>query len=409
VPTKGVGGMVQWSRALMGNQLLGAGMDWRWVEGESQEMAMDPTTGLQPVTGRFSGGSQRLVGAFIQDIITPTPKLQLTVSARLDHWRNYNPHNLETTLMTGLPTLNNKPPCTTTGGAPPCLADRNDSVGSPRAAARYHFTDRVSVWGDFGYGFRAPTLNELYRQFSVGALLTRPNDQLGPERLKGGDIGLSVEPIRNLTARATWFDNRVKDPISNVTIGTNLQQRQNLGRTRIVGLQNDVEYHLGPWHVTAGYLFERARVVEFAANPLLATNCPGPKGLGTGEPCYLAQVPKSRGSVRIAYSNPKYLTVALGIQAIGKQFDDDVNTRFIPVAALADADYPASASADVNPGMPKYTLVDFSASRAIGRNVDVFIAAENLLNRQYFVGTLPTLLGPPRLVTGGIRVRLQGR
>ena len=105
------------------------------------------------------------------------------------------------------------------------------------------------MWGDLGWGFRAPTLNELYRQFRVGTVLTLANNQLGPERLVGGEAGVSVVPVRNLTWRATWFDNRVKDPVSNVTlttVGANVtQQRQNLGRTRIPGVQTDVEYRLG--------------------------------------------------------------------------------------------------------------------------------------------------------------------
>ena len=45
---------------------------------------------------RFSGGTQRSLGVFVQDIVTPTANLTLTLSARVDHWRNYNAHNLET-------------------------------------------------------------------------------------------------------------------------------------------------------------------------------------------------------------------------------------------------------------------------------------------------------------------------
>jgi len=226
--------------------------------------------------------------------------------------------------------------------------------------------------------------------------------------------------------RATWFDNRVKDPISNVTIVTNsLQQRQNLGRTRIFGLQLDGEYRLGAsWRFYAAYLNERARVVEFSGtvglppNTNLATNCPGPNstgtaaGLGTGEACYLQQVPKNRGSVRVTYANPKYLTVAVGIQAVGAQFDDDQNSRVVPAQALKDAGYPVWTAPITDPtvaGLPKYALVDLSASRAVGRNVEFFLAAENLFDKQYFVGTVPTLLGPPRLVTGGVRIKIQGR
>ena len=116
-------------------------------------------------------------------------------------------------MATGLPTANNRPSCTTSGGQPPaCLQDRNDTVVNPRVAALYHLTGAVSVWGDFGLGFRAPTLNELYRQFAVGAVVTRANDQLGPERLVGGELGVNIAPAPNVTVRSTWFDNRVTQP-----------------------------------------------------------------------------------------------------------------------------------------------------------------------------------------------------
>jgi outer membrane receptor protein involved in Fe transport len=61
------------------------------------------------------------------------------------------------------------------------------------------------------------------------------------------------------------------------------------------------------------------------------------------------------------------------------------------------------------PGLPKYALVDFTASRAMGRNLEVFFGVQNLFNREYFVGTLPTTIGSPRLVNGGFRLRFIGR
>ena len=405
VPTKGVGGMAQWSRAFMGKQVLSAGTDWHWVTGESQEIALDATKGLTPTTDRRSGGEQQSYGVFVQDILTPAPKLEVTLSARFDHWRNYDPHNLETTIASGAPTVNSKPACSVSGGVvPTCLADRNDSVGSPRAAALYHFTDRVSLWGDFGYGFRAPTLNELYRQFSKGAVLTKPNDQLGPERLKGGEFGVNVEPVRNLTARLTWFDNRIKNPVSNVSLNAAQTQiqRQNLGRTRIWGVQTDVEYRVGAsWRFSASYLYDQAKVVEFTIDPALKL----PSIVGN----FLPQVPENRGSVHIAYANPKYLTVALGVQVIGRQFNDDQNTQFIPVQALADAAYPSAASTATYPGLPKFTTVDLTASREIGHDFQIYFNAQNLFDRQYFVALLPTTIGSPRMISAGFRVRFAGR
>jgi iron complex outermembrane recepter protein len=364
---------VQWSKALSATQLVTAGTDWRWVDGDSQESVLDPQVGAQVITKRMSGGTQRSVGAFVQDMIAPVAQLQVTLGARVDAWRNYDAHNLETTASSGLPTANNNP----------ALPERDDTVVSPRAAALYHITDRVSVWGDVGAGFRAPTLNELYRQFSVGAVLTLANNQLGPERLIGGDLGINVNPVRNVTVRTTWFANRVSNPVSNVTIATNRQQRQNLGRTQIRGLQTDLEYRLHDvWRVTAGYLYNDATVRAFVANPLLVGK-------------FLPQVPKHRGSFQVAYSRVKYATVAVGVQFIGRQFDDDLNTRGVP--------------GEPDAGLPGYGLVDLTVSRAVVKNLDLFFGVQNLADREYFVGTLPTTIGSPRLVNGGVRVRFAGR
>ena len=377
VPTTGVGGMVQWSRALGLQQFLTAGTDLRWVDGDSEENGLDPITGTQVTLSRISGGTQRSIGFFVQDLITPAPNFTLTLAARVDSWRNYDGHNLETNVPAGTPTANDRP----------TLPGRDDVVASPRFAALYHATGWLSVWGDVGWGFRAPTLNELYRQFRVGTVLTLANHQLGPERLVGGELGVRVTPVPGVSIRSTWYDNRVKDPVSNVTIataGTNVtQQRQNLGRTRITGIQTDAEYRIGAFlRLSGGYLYGRARVTEFDANPALVDK-------------YLPQVPKHRGSGQISYTNPRLFNAAVGFQAVGRQFDDDLNSRVVP--------------GETEPGLPGYALLDFSASKSIGQNVDVFFGAQNALGRTYFVGTLPTTTGTPRLVHGGVRVRFAAR
>jgi outer membrane receptor protein involved in Fe transport len=381
VPTNALGTMVQWSRPVGLNNLFSTGLDWRQVDGDSLEDAYIATPGAPviPPTApatlslrRNSGGTQNSVGFFLQDVIS-VDNLVLTLSARVDSWRNSDGHIIETLVSSGLPGPGNRPD----------LEDRDDTVVSPRAAALYRISERVSVWGDFGWGFRAPTLNELYRQFSVGLVRTLANEDLGPERLFGGEAGVRLEAARNLSLRSTWYDNTVKNPISNVTIGTNLQQRQNLGRTRIHGWQNDIEMRITPaLRVTGGYLFNIAKVTENEANPALV-------GL------YLPQVPKHRGSVGVAYSNPRYVTLAATGMFFGRQYDDDLNTRTKP--------------GETEPGLPPYGVLDISASRTIGRNLDVFFGVQNLFDQEYYVQLQPTTTGTPRLVNGGVRVRFSGR
>jgi outer membrane receptor protein involved in Fe transport len=365
VPTTGVGAIAQWAKTLSTRALLSAGTDFRHVDGASEEQVLDPATGTNAITFREAGGTQISSGTFVQGQFFPVPQVSLTVSGRVDHWRNYNARHLETSTTTGLPGVGNRGP----------LADREDTVFSPRAGALYHLTDQVTVWGSIGSGFRAPTLNELYRQFQVGAILTLANDQLGPERLLGGELGINVAPIDPLTVRATWFDNRMTDPISNVTIATNRRQRQNLGRTRVRGFQTDVEYRLrGDWRANAAFMLNRARVTENDRDPDLV-------GL------FLPQVPRNRGSVGVSYSNPRYLTASVNAIFVGDQFDDDLNEDVLPA----------------------YGTVELSLFRAIGANLDVFFTAQNLFDKEYLVQTGPPTRGTPRLVNGGLRVRFAGR
>jgi len=387
VPTTGFGTTGQWTKPLSTKHLVSAGYDFRHVDGESQEQAMDAVTGTTVTTNRNSGGQQNIGGAYVQAQLWLLPTLSVTASGRVDHWRNYDAHNFETSASTGLPTANNR-----------TLPDSSDTVFSPRVAALFKATDKISAWGSIGSGFRAPTLNELYRQFRVGAILTLANDQLGPESLKNGEIGVSLLPGDGFAIRSIWFDNRVENPVANVTVtgapaialstacaaaGTTCQQRQNLGRTRIWGWQNDVDYRLGTeWRVGAGYLYNQAKVKEFAANPALVGK-------------FLPQVPEHRGSIHVSYNNPRIAALSASVLIFGRQYNEDTNTGTVP--------------GESEPGLPAYASVEFSASRAITRNFDVFFGVQNLFDEEYFVGLAPTTIGTPRLINGGIRVKFSGK
>ena len=134
--------------------------------------------------------------------------------------------------------------------------------------------------------------------------------------------------------------------------------------------------------MSGGYLYNQAKVVANDKNPSLV-------GL------YLAQVPKNRGSFQLQYANPRIVSVAFNFQGVGNQFDEDTNLRAIPGITA--------------PGLPKYNVSSLTVSRAIGPNIDVFAAAQKIFDKEYLVGTLPTLVGPPRLVSGGLRISFRGR
>lgn len=364
VPAHSVGAGAQWSRPFGRSQLVTAGGDWRWVTGDSDENALDAITGTHVTLTRVSGGRQQNAGAFAQDEIAVSPAVTVTAAARVDRWRNYDGHNRETLVPSGAPSAANKP----------SLPERRDTVVSPRLGGVLRANDRVRLWASAGSGFRAPTLNELYRQFRVGSTLTLPNNNLGPEHLLGVEAGATLMAAHGVVARATWFDDRVRDPVSNVTIATVgasvTQQRQNLGRTNVRGLEWDIAYRAGTtWTFSAAYLHDRAVVGDNPAQPSLVGNV-------------LPQVPADRASLRVVFSTPRAGTITGDLLYTGAQFDDDLNSR----------------------RLPPYAIVSLTASHAIHGRVDVFASIENLFNRTYLVGTLPTTIGSPRLVSVGVRV-----
>jgi outer membrane receptor protein involved in Fe transport len=383
VPTNDTGGMVQWSKSLGSRNYLTVGTDWRWVDGDSLEQVMNGTS-TAVENNRTSGGTQVSTGVFIQDLFSVTNRLQLTLSARLDYWKNYDAHNIQVNPATGVPFPESAPSCNDDPAAVPCLKDKDNTIGSPRIGALYHLTDTVSVWGSASWGFRAPTLNELYRQFSVGNTTTLANDQLGPERLTAGEGGVTVSPARNLTWRSSFFVNKFTNPISNVTINrvgnAITRKRQNLGRAKIWGLQSEIDYRpQNYWRFSLSYLYDVAKVKESPAD------FNGVSLVGK----YLAEVPMHRGSAELSYANPRFINASAAMYITGGQYDDDLNTD--------------------NFWLPYYNTFDFNVSRKVYGGLEAFFGIQNVLDRTFYVQRNPRLIGGPRLVTGGLEYTWNGR
>jgi outer membrane receptor protein involved in Fe transport len=106
-------------------------------------------------------------------------------------------------------------------------------------------------------------------------------------------------------------------------------------------------------------------------------------------------VPKHRASFTVNYTNPRFVSIAIDNQFVGHQFDDDRNTAVI----LRD-----TAKEEI--GLPAYSVTNLTLARTLNRNVDLFFGVQNLFGTLYYVGTNPTTIGTPRLVNGGIRLKV---
>jgi len=310
-----------------------------------------------------AGGRQRSVGVFGEDLIQITPRWMLAASARFDDWQNF-----DASLISA--PINTLAPVTITP-----YANHSYQPFSPRLSVVNQASAHVSWSASMYRAFRAPTLNELYRSFRQGNVLTQSNANLTAERLTGGEAGVAVDSFdRRLQIRGTAFLNEVIDPVANVTLTTTptliTRQRQNLGRTRAPGLEIAGTAHImNHLQLVAGYQYVDATVTRFPANAALV-------GL------WVPQVPRHVVTFQTRYENPSRINFSVDDRMVGKQFDDDQNQ------------FP----------LGRFFVLDAMAWRGIGRGVELFFAGENLLNARYSTAATPVpQLGLPITVRGGLR------
>ncbi len=366
VPAQVVAFSSQWSSPQWHGQNLVAGFESHTVRGASDEIVF--------VNGRASslvgaGGREQTLGGYFEDLVTLGSRFFLNVGARIDHWRNYRA--LSAT----------RPITPTTAGRLIQFPNRAETAFSPQFSGVYKVNSHLSLVFSGGRAFRAPTLNELYRSFRVGNVLTLANENLQAEHLTGGEAGVRVTALNDrLVIRGTPFWNEVTRPVANVTLQTTpaliTRQRQNLGRTRSRGFEAEADARINNfWKLTAGYLFADATVVRFPANIAL-------EGLS------IPQTPRHQFTFQAQYANPSILSIGVQGRASSSQFDDDQNLF----------------------RLGSYFVLDATASRRVSSRVDLFVAAENLFNERYEIGKTPvTTIGPPVLLRVGFRLHLGSR
>jgi len=353
VPSSSAGLSGRWSRAAPGGRLWVAGGELSGVKGETDERVLG--TAGEPLES--AGGRQWKAALFASSLMPIGPRVRVAGGVRYDAWRNERGR-------------------LTAGGVTTPLADRGEGALSPRLSLLVQATPRVSIAASAYRGFRAPTLNELYRSFRVGNVLTVANEKLAAERMGGVEAGTLVTFSDRARLRANLFWMDLDRTVANVTLSVRpdliTRQRRNLGRARSRGLELDAEARLRrAWAVSFGYLFSDATVCEFAADTSL-------------EGLRLPQVPRHAASLQLRYDGAE---AAAGVQArwTGVQFDDDQNR--LPLRG--------------------FLTLDAEARKPIGRRLEAFLGGENLTGVRYDIGWTPVrTVGAPRSLRAGLRLRM---
>jgi vitamin B12 transporter len=230
-------------RKVAGWGSLEVGTDFRATDGVDNELVT--YVNGAPTKKRIVGGETQQVGIYAEGAWQSGPWL-VTGGVRADQWQQTDGHRTEYSLITGAVTLD------------PVIANKSGTLPTARGGVRYDLGQGFYVRTAGYEGFRAPSLNELYRPFRMGNNVTEANENLKPEKLYGTEIAIGRDQ-GPLTWSATGFLNQLRDPIANVTLGVGpgtfprgevvpaggfYIQRQNLQAINATGVEAEAKYRL---------------------------------------------------------------------------------------------------------------------------------------------------------------------
>ena len=340
VDSDALGARAAWNRPL-GPVALVAGVEARQVHADNVE-----TPTLEGSPSRSAGGRQRGPAAFVRLAVPLGSRVSIEGGGRWETWANRASGDGDS---------------------------RRASSVSPRVSLAWRAAGGAVINASAYRAFRAPTLNELYRGFRVGSIVTTPNDALGPERLTGAEGGATLTR-RRISVRATWWWSRLDDPVANVTIGPGERQRQNVGEVRAHGLETEL-------------VVRPAAAIEWTSSLALTRSTFHDALRPSLDGRRVPQVPGRQFASRLRLVGT-HLWASAELKHVGRQYEDDLN------------DLPLSPA----------SVIDVVAGWRVNRRLDVRAGIENVTDREVEVGRTPVpTIGLPRTFHVSVRINNSSR
>lgn len=305
-PADGQGGKIEIRPPVGGGHTLRFGTDYRRSKGDLKEDSYNASSGVL-TAHRFGGGVNTDWGLFAEDD-WELGILTLTGGVRGDSY-DIKDGYFRSVNGAGTTTIDNTYP------------NRSDWAFTWRGGGVVHASKALELRAAAYSSLRLPTLNELYRPFVVFPVTTQANENLKPERLVGYEAGIDWQPSAAFKLSLTAFNNKAKDAITNVTIGTNLRKRENIQAILAKGIELGAQANVGKFGFDASLAYTHARQ----------------HGPGTDLDGFIpSQTPAWDESATVSYHPAEHMTFSATVRHVGKQYEDDKQTDVLPAATTVD-------------------------------------------------------------------------
>lgn len=238
---------------------------------------------------------ERTLAGYVQNVWKPVKAFTLTAGLRYDHWENYD--NFFSNFTDSSP------------------ADRTDDNWSPKLGIRYNFSDDMSVWTNYGMGFKPPSPTQLYDDRTSGGNPRQPNPDLKPEKTQSWELGVEKWFKNAIQTNLVCFYNYTDDKILSWFDVNNVWVNKNIGRSESYGAEFAVAWYLSEnWTLNANYTYNCAIIDKNSVNPVQEGN-------------YLPFSPRHKANLGINYKKQDNYSIGLFTRYLSDQYTNDDNTR----------------------------------------------------------------------------------
>ncbi len=379
---------------------LQVGMDYRHLAATDQEYFYSAPTALTQFqntannvanSSTYGKADQAFTGLFAQTTLSPSPALELTMSARYDAWTNTDRTNTRT-MGTGQPT----------GGA---QADSSMTGLNPSLAGRYVVTPDLALRAATYKSFRAPGFNNTTRTYG-SPNPTIANPDVGPENLTGRELGLDYSK-GPFSVGATYFEYDITNMIATYRVSNyatapalvqaicgvgfvNCKSPTAAGYASFYTNDQDGQSH--GLELTALWEVSKELQLNAAFTRTLSTYTHVGSGVTSLVGIQLAATPENMANLSVSWQAQSQLRTHLQARYIGPMIIE-------------------TTSAGVSYEQGGITVFDVSAQYALSKDTDLTFSVVNVLDKVYsenaytYGQTYSQTLSSPRTLNVGVKVR----
>lgn len=249
---------------------------------------------------------------------------------------------------------------------PAVRIDHHDSFGthtSPKLGATYKLSENARVKANWGKGYRAPTLYELYSQMEKVGMAPMPvnvigNPDLQPEESTNFDFGFEAEKGK-VSGKVSYYHNKIKNMIDGGDydpdkLAQNIiwSEYINRGEVEIKGMESEIGYNFDEhWSVRGVYNYLDAKDLE------------------TGD--RLAYRARHNGLVQLTYTDAKENPLTVNLY----------NRYYFNYHQSNSDGYQQDYS---------YSTTGLTVSKQFNKNYRVYAGVDNIFNKSFLYDTYHT-------------------